>query len=337
MNKPFNNPRVSVIIPAYNVENILSRAVESALTQDPPPHEIIIINDGSSDNTASVAKRYGDRIHYVEQANQGQGPARNAGLSVCSGEYIAFLDADDYWLQGFIKSTTEFLEKNPEVIAVSTGWKIKPLNGKVKIFPTLDNFPTIPQTPCVLENFFDFWSTYNHVKTGTVLIRQSLIKQGALFKAGLRMVEDFEYWAYLATFGKWGFIPDIYWVGDSATVTARSGWLKKYRKRRKLCPSMKEWQERLITRLNHDDWEGYKRFRGYVAGNIARNLALGGQIAESRKTIDKYGSEMLDTWSTRLLRLGNRYGNFTFRMACKLINFREHQKDFLYHLLALMR
>jgi glycosyltransferase involved in cell wall biosynthesis len=126
MDKLFNNPKVSVIIPAYNVESILSRAVESALTQDPPPHEIIVINDGSTDNTASVAKRYGDRIRYIEQTNQGQGPARNAGLSVCSGEYIGFLDADDYWLPGFIKATTEFLEKNPAAIAVSTGWKIKP-------------------------------------------------------------------------------------------------------------------------------------------------------------------------------------------------------------------
>jgi hypothetical protein len=210
----------------------------------------------------------------------------------------------------------------------------KTLNGKVKIFPSIDSLPTIPPKPCVLENFFDFWSTYNHIKTGTVLIRQSLVKQGALFKAGLRMAEDLEYWAYLATFGKWGFIPDIYWVSDSAAITTRNGWLNKYRKRRKLSPTMEEWQERILPRLTHDDWQGYKHFRGYVAANVARNLFLGGQITESRKTIINYGAEMPPTWSSQLLKLGDRYSDFTWRLAGNLIHLREHHKNIFYYLLS---
>lgn len=328
------NRGVSVVIPAYNVGSVVSRAVESALTQDPQPHEVIIINDGSTDNTASMVKSFGDRIIYLEQQNQGQGIARNTGLMVCSGRYIAFLDADDYWLPGFIEATTKFLEGNPDAVAVSTGWKTKSINGQVKIFPQSDDYK-FPKDPFVLDNFFDFWAEFKHIHTGTVLLRRSLIDQNALFKVGLRMIEDLEYWAYLATFGKWGFIPDVCWVGDSSNVTARSGWLKKYKRRRKLCPSMEEWQERIVSRLTNDDWEGYKLIRGYVAGNMARNLALGGQSLESRNTIDQYGPEMPATWSSRLLRLGHRHGDFTWKIACKMVHLREYQKDLFYHVLSL--
>ena len=76
---------VSVVIPAHNAENCLRDAVDSALNQELPPLEIIVINDGSTDSTAAVAKSYGDRVVYLEQENQGQGAARNAGLRIAKG------------------------------------------------------------------------------------------------------------------------------------------------------------------------------------------------------------------------------------------------------------
>ena len=106
-------PLVSVIIPAYDVAVCLGRCLDSVFEQDVTDTQVIVINDGSTDDTAEVAKRYGDRIVYLEQENQGQGAARNAGLRIARGRYVAFLDADDYWLPGFLRACIDFLAAAP--------------------------------------------------------------------------------------------------------------------------------------------------------------------------------------------------------------------------------
>ena len=107
---PISKLRTSVIIPAYNAATSLQQSIDSALHQTLLPLEIIVINDGSTDETAMVTKKYGNNIIYLEQANAGQGAARNAGLSVARGELIAFLDADDYWMPTFLEKCTAFLQ-----------------------------------------------------------------------------------------------------------------------------------------------------------------------------------------------------------------------------------
>ena len=87
---------ISVIVPAYNGEKYLARALESILAQDYRPIEIVVVDDGSTDNTASIARSYRE-VRYVYQAHQGLPAARNTGLANCTGELISFLDADDYW------------------------------------------------------------------------------------------------------------------------------------------------------------------------------------------------------------------------------------------------
>jgi len=88
---------ISVIIPAYNAENFLARTIDSVLAQTYKPLEIIIIDDGSKDNTAAVAKKYRDNILYVFKENGGESSARNAGIKYSKGSWIAFLDHDDTW------------------------------------------------------------------------------------------------------------------------------------------------------------------------------------------------------------------------------------------------
>ncbi len=91
--------RVSVIIPTYNRESYIARAIESALDQGEV--EVIVVDDGSTDNTQSVVERdFGERVRYVWQANQREGAARNNGVRHASGNLLAFLDSDDYWLPG---------------------------------------------------------------------------------------------------------------------------------------------------------------------------------------------------------------------------------------------
>jgi glycosyltransferase involved in cell wall biosynthesis len=104
---------VSVIIPVYNGELYLAEALDSVLAQDYRPIEVIVVDDGSTDNTAEVARKY-SQVHYLHQTNQGPPAARNTGLSHCKGDLIAFLDADDLWVSGKLSMQVSFLEAHPE-------------------------------------------------------------------------------------------------------------------------------------------------------------------------------------------------------------------------------
>lgn len=91
-----NHPSISVIIPAYNAERYLGEAIESILKQTLPVSEIIVVDDGSTDGTASVARSY-DSVIYLSHKQSGSGAARNLGVQRASGEWLSFLDADDLW------------------------------------------------------------------------------------------------------------------------------------------------------------------------------------------------------------------------------------------------
>jgi glycosyltransferase involved in cell wall biosynthesis len=112
---------VSVIIPAYNAARSLAKCIDSVLGQSLRALEVIVVNDGSTDETKRVAEGFADQIVFTEQSNQGQGAARNAGLHLSRGKYVTFLDADDYWLPCFLERCVAFLDSHPEAIAVSTG------------------------------------------------------------------------------------------------------------------------------------------------------------------------------------------------------------------------
>ena len=92
------NFQICVVIPTYNRSHIVGRAIESALAQEYPPAEIIVIDDGSVDGTRETLESYGDKIRWVYQANAGVSAARNRGVKETKSEWIAFLDSDDYWL-----------------------------------------------------------------------------------------------------------------------------------------------------------------------------------------------------------------------------------------------
>ena len=105
--------RVSTIIPAYNAERTIAQAIDSALSQDFKGQEVVVVNDGSTDSTATILKKYGNQIQVVTQRNGGLSAARNAGVRHSTGEYLAFLDADDIWLPEKLKKMVPALERNP--------------------------------------------------------------------------------------------------------------------------------------------------------------------------------------------------------------------------------
>jgi len=127
---PNTRPRVSVVIPTYNYEIYIAEAVESVLAQTYQDFELIVVDDGSTDNTHSVLEPYLDRITYLYQENQGRSLARNRGIQVAQGEYIAFLDADDWFLPHKLELQTHFLDEHPEAGMVAGGWVETDEQGK---------------------------------------------------------------------------------------------------------------------------------------------------------------------------------------------------------------
>jgi glycosyltransferase involved in cell wall biosynthesis len=108
-------PLISCIVPAFNAERYLGEALDSILAQTWRPIEVIVVDDGSADDTAQVAKRYGERITYICQANAGPAAARNRGLDAATGAYVAFLDADDVWHEEKLSRQMARFDARPEL------------------------------------------------------------------------------------------------------------------------------------------------------------------------------------------------------------------------------
>jgi len=109
------NPLVSVIIPVYNYERYLAQAIKSVLAQTYRPVEIIVVDDGSTDGSAEVTKRFTSPVKYCFQHHSGIGAARNCGIHLTQGDLIAFLDADDLWMKDKLARQMKALNDNPEL------------------------------------------------------------------------------------------------------------------------------------------------------------------------------------------------------------------------------
>lgn len=117
-------PKVSVIIPTYNNAGYISDAIDSVLTQTYDDYEIIVIDDGSTDDTKKVLEKYNSKIRYFYQANKGISAARNRGMAEAKGEYIALLDSDDIWFPEKIAMQVETLERNKQIGLVGSLLKV---------------------------------------------------------------------------------------------------------------------------------------------------------------------------------------------------------------------
>ncbi|MDD1628340.1 MAG: glycosyltransferase [Methylococcaceae bacterium] len=115
MSKLLMNPRFSVIIATYNSGATLSKAIDSVLAQSCAAYEIIIVDDGSIDNTSQVASHYGDKVRYYFQENSGVSSARNQGAELAQGDWLTFLDADDWYYPQRLYWHAELLRRNPDL------------------------------------------------------------------------------------------------------------------------------------------------------------------------------------------------------------------------------
>ena len=198
-------PRVSVIIPTYNCDRYLARAIESALEQSYTDHEILIVDDGSTDNTADLLDRYEGKIRYFRQPNRGVSAARNLALSHATGEFIAYLDADDMWYPKKLELQVAFLDIEKECGLVHT--EVSVIDEDDHIVHLRFNGETqrvIPQGHCLADMLRQC-----HIQTLTVLERRECVHRAGLFDERLPIAQDYHHWIKVALEGfAIGYLPD---------------------------------------------------------------------------------------------------------------------------------
>jgi len=188
-------PRVSVILPTYNRASLLKYALDSVMSQDFRDLEIIVVDDGSSDKTAELVESYSRGVRYVYIEHSGlPSVARNAGLRLAQGEYVAFLDSDDQWLPGKVERQVEVLETHPAIgLVCSNALALE--HGQTtpgRLYLRADQ----AGSGWVLEKLL----TDNFVITSTAMIRRSLLNRTGLFSEDplLCALEDYDLWLRIA-------------------------------------------------------------------------------------------------------------------------------------------
>jgi glycosyltransferase involved in cell wall biosynthesis len=196
-------PTVSAIIPTYNRAALLVEAVESALTQRRPPDEILVIDDGSRDDTATRMAAYGDRVRYVRQANAGPSAARNHGFRLARGEYLALLDSDDLWTPDRLERQLEVLQRHPETDVVF-GREVLFSDGQPDRDWNLHDHEVrrvLGQTTGPLSPVLPLLIRENVVPTSTALFRRALLDRTGGIDESLRQAEDWDLWLRFALAG----------------------------------------------------------------------------------------------------------------------------------------
>ena len=249
----FLTGQVDVIIPTFNSERYIARCLRSVVGQGYPNLRLIVVDDGSTDNTIGIVESFVPSVECVRlNENRGPAAARNAGLRVCNGEFVAFLDSDDYWLPGFIDATVDFLKVHKAAIAVYTAFRAKKLKWGVFESLNVGGNPDIRPGQGVIENTASFLTEHlPSVATGAAVMRLEVVRRTQGQREDLYAGEDKEFWAYLATFGHWGFIPKPFLTIDKVIVSPRQQWLKFRRRAVRLSDmTIESWEKRIRSRLS---------------------------------------------------------------------------------------
>ncbi len=197
-------PLVSILTPVYNGRDYIAYAIESALTQTYPNLEILVVNDGSIDDSAQVISRYlsDPRVKYFEQPNRGVAAARNTALAHATGEYVGFLDQDDAWLPEKLAIQVAYMESHPEIAMVHSRQNYVDQN-RAKLASEFINVEGI-EGHCFTTLF-----NKNRIAVLTVLARRKAIVAAGGFNPLAARADDYELWLRIALRERVGFIDQV--------------------------------------------------------------------------------------------------------------------------------
>ncbi len=190
-------PSVSVVIPLYNKANEIARALRSVHNQTLRPSEIIVVDDGSTDNSADIVKSLMvPNLHLIQQGNAGECGARNRGISEAKGQLIALLDADDTWEPGFLEAIVAMYLKYPNCGIYGTAWQILTPIGKCMV----PKFRGVPPTgkDGILDSYFKIVAKGVTLCSSSVAVPEYVFRKVGGFPLGVTLGGDREMWVRIA-------------------------------------------------------------------------------------------------------------------------------------------
>ena len=273
------DPLVSVVIPAYNAAWCVGRAIDSVLAQTFADHELIVVNDGSTDGTAQVLAGYGDRICVIDQPNGGMSHARNAGIGAARGRYVAFLDSDDRWLPAKLARQVAAMEAQPALAFCAATATLEDPEGKVVGSWACSRQP-VAGTAEILAHHATVAGGASSVVAQTALVRQLGGFDETLFGA-----EDTDLWVRLASLGGFACIdePLVLVLKRPGSVSGnrermRAGAISMTLKNRPLLPARLQgafWRSLYAgTLCDYAKWAYREGERGAAFRDLASALRL---------------------------------------------------------------
>ena len=259
-----NQPKVSVIIPTFNRTHYLREAIASIMAQTVPVDEIIVVDDGSTDDTRKMVMAYGHPVRYLWQKNQGPSAARNHGIREAKGDWIAFLDSDDLWVPEKNKIQMEFIRLNSHldfVFGNLCNFSETHTEDKPEILnDTVQQYLVAHATD--LKDLFQNLLICNPVPPSSVFIRRDCVSRIGFFDETMRYSEDYDYWLRVASCCRSGFIDQILVkrrIHDSNAINAHGSLyagtlkvLKGWSKKEGLSPDVCRMLLKRIASLQYD-------------------------------------------------------------------------------------
>ncbi len=292
-------PLVSAIIPTYNRAHIICEAVDSVLTQTYPNIEVIVVDDGSKDDTLVRLQQYGDRIRVVSQANAGPAAARNRGIAAARGDLIAFLDSDDIWLPIKIERQVALMRRaGATVPCCLCNIMMKWNSGDRASFAIASLKPSAQEG--VWLNADEVLATRFVLFNQGIVIRREVLEKIGGFDEKIRYLEDYEFPLRLSLEGPWAYIetPLVVWRESMTNSVFKNS------QRDELCTSecMVEVFETHLKRVETAGRDA--RLRKYVGrelGRARRHLwaarmsqmnSWGSALAATVETVERYRSAL---------------------------------------------
>ncbi len=273
--------RVSVVIPLYNGAWCIERAVNSVLAQHQPPLEIIVVNDGSQDNGPALLEQYGDQIRVIHKANQGLSAARNTGIRAALGDYVAFLDADDYWLEDKLAAQIALFQANPKLTFCGCAAKVVDQDDReLQVWPC----PNLTDEQTILSAIFAQLGLVPGSGSGVMAPTQLLLQLGG-FDSELKALEDVDMWLRLASQGEFACVkePQVAILRHSDSMSGsldlmRQHAIKVMQKNRHLLPTKlrgRYWQHCYAGMLiDYAKWAYRAERRAQASSDLLHALRL---------------------------------------------------------------
>jgi glycosyltransferase involved in cell wall biosynthesis len=195
-------PRVSVIVPVFNAARTIEQSIESVRAQTFSDFEIVTVDDGSSDGSIEILRRRGDAVKILQQSNRGVSAARNLGVANSTGDYLGFLDADDWWKPEFLATMVTALDREPQCVMAYCDLQLVDSIGK----PFQTSLMAVRENrPPALKDMLD--SLWPIMPSGVVVRRGALDAVGGYAEA-LRAFEDVYLWLRLREQGPFAYVPE---------------------------------------------------------------------------------------------------------------------------------